>query len=70
MNNKVNIHVSNEDKSVSVVRCRKVSIRERFLRALLGKKQKLTVIVPGDSVSQITIIEEGERGHEPKEALI
>lgn len=30
----------------SIVRCRKVDIRERLLRFLLGEKRRLTILVP------------------------
>ena len=40
-----------------VVTCRQVTVRERLLRFLLGVPQKLTVIVPGDTVDEIAISE-------------
>ncbi len=69
MNHSVNISLSRNDPSQSVVHCRKVSIRERFIRALLGKKRALTIIVPGDSVNKLTIIEEGENENESNGAV-
>ena len=43
-----------------------VTVRERFLRFLLGDKQKLTIIVPGNTVSELAIaeIKEGGQIHE------
>ncbi|MBR2822919.1 MAG: hypothetical protein IKE24_04460, partial [Clostridia bacterium] len=38
-----------------VVAIRRVSVRERLLRFLLGEKRKLTILVPGDTVSGIEI---------------
>jgi hypothetical protein len=41
-------------------------VRERLLRFLLGDKHKLTIIVPGDTVSELAIkeIKEGGQIHE------
>ena len=65
MNHALNISVSKEPASGGVVACRSVSIRERILRLLLGSTTKLTVIVPGDTVSELAIQEiGGESGHE------
>ena len=38
-----------------VVRLRKVRLRERLARLILGDPATVTVIVPGDSVDQVTI---------------
>ena len=53
----------NGDQSLAdrIVTCRKVDLRERLLRFLLGKKRRLTILIPGDSVKKLSIIEEG--GH-------
>jgi len=42
-----------------IVRCRRVGVRERLLRLLLGEKQRLTILIPGDSVKTLSITEEG-----------
>lgn len=57
MKHKLKISVSKKPVNKGVVAWRKVSIRERFLRFLLGDKTKLTVIVPGDSVEELSIQE-------------
>lgn len=51
------ISVSKEPPADGIISCRNVAIRERFLRFLLGKKQKLTVLIPGDCVEEVTICE-------------
>ena len=45
-----------------IVACRSVSVRERLVRFLLGEKQRLTIIVPGDSVRELAISEVMEGG--------
>ncbi len=65
MKHELQISVSKKPVNGGVVSYRSVTIRERFLRFLLGDKTKLTVIVPGDSVEELAIKEIGkEPAHE------
>ena len=66
MKHNLKISVSKEPKKNGVVSCRNITVRERLLRLLLGDKQKLTIIVPGDTVSELAIaeIKEGGQVHE------
>ena len=66
MKHNLKISVSKEPKKNGVVSCRNITERERLLRFLLGDKQKLTIIVPGDTVSELAIaeIKEGGQVHE------
>lgn len=66
MKHNLKISVSKEPKKEGVVSCRNVTVRERLLCFLLGGKQKLTIIVPGDTVSELAIaeIKEGGQIHE------
>ena len=57
MKHRLKISVSKKPVNKGVVAWRKVSVRERFLRFLLGDKTKRTVIVPGDSVEELSIQE-------------
>lgn len=57
MNHALNIKVSKERLTGGIVACRQLTVRERLLRFLLGSPLKLTVLVPGDSVSEIAIKE-------------
>jgi len=47
---------------MTLVHCRRVSVRERFLRLLFGEKRRVTVIVPGDTVETVSIEELPEGG--------
>lgn len=60
MKHTLKISVSKKPVNGGIVACRQVSVRERLLRFLLGNKQKLTVIVPGDTVEEVAIKEIGE----------
>ncbi len=62
MKHTLKISVSKKPVSGGIVSCKQVSIRERLLWLLLGDRQRLTVIVPGDSVKEVAIkeIDEGE----------
>ena len=62
MKHSLKISVSREPPSMALVHCRKVSVRERFLRLLLGEKRRVTVIVPGDTVEKVSIEELPEGG--------
>ena len=66
MKHNLKISVSKGQKKNGVVSGGKITVRERLLRVLLGDKQKLTIIVPGDTVSELAIaeIKEGGQVHE------
>lgn len=51
------ISVSKSPQTGGVVACRNVNVRERFLRFFFGRKQKVTILIPGDSISEVTICE-------------
>jgi len=56
---KLKIGVSKEPPDGGIVSCRRIDLRERLLRSLLGEKRRLTILVPGDSVKSLSIEEEG-----------
>ncbi len=60
MKHTLKISVSKKPVNGGIVACRQVSVRERLLRFILGDKQRLTVIVPGDSVEEVAIKEVAE----------
>lgn len=60
MKHALNITVSKERKTNGIMACRQLTVRERLLRFLLGNPAKLTVIVPGDSVDEVSIFEKKE----------
>ena len=62
MKHSMKISVSREPLSMKLMRCRKVSVRERFLRWFFGEKRTVTVIIPGDTVEKVSIEELPERG--------
>ena len=57
MRHKVCIRVLDKPGSSGVVACRTVNLREKLLTLLLGPKQKVMVLVPGNSVESIAITE-------------
>ena len=62
MKHNLTISVSKAAANPGVVSYRCINIRERLLRLLLGKKQRLTILVPGDSVESLAIKEIQEEG--------
>lgn len=62
MKQNLRISVSKEPKADGILSCRTVSVRERILRFFLGGKQKITILVPGDSVEEVSICTVKEGG--------
>ncbi len=62
MGHNLTISVTKRPKKEGVVSCRNITVRERLLRFILGDKQKLTIIIPGDTVSELAITEVKEGG--------
>ena len=59
---KLKISVSKTPQTSGIVTCRSVAIRERLLRFLFGNKQRVTILVPGDSVDEVSICETAKGG--------
>lgn len=62
MQHSLKISVSRNPRTDGVLACRCISVREKFLCWLLGEKQKLTILVPGESVRVVTICEAKKEG--------
>ncbi len=58
MKHKLKVSVSKEPKTCGIAAVRKVSVRERLLRLLLGEMRRVIVLIPGDKVDEIAISEE------------
>lgn len=57
MKHNLKITISKKPQTGGLVTYRNVSVRERILRLLLGSKQRVTILVPGDSIEEISICE-------------
>ena len=62
MKHNLTISVSKNPEDSGIVSCKTLRIRERFLRFLFGKKQQLTILVPGSSVEEVAIKEHLSEG--------
>lgn len=62
MRHTLQISVSKKPVNGGAVSVRHVSIRERLMRFLFGDTVRLTVIVPGNSVEELSIREIAEGG--------
>ena len=60
MKHTLTISVSKKPRADSIVNFRSVSVREKFLRLLFGMPCKMTILVPGDSVEELSIHEVNE----------
>ena len=58
MRHTLKVSVSKEPKTGGIAAVRKVSVRERLLRLLLGEMRRVIVLIPGDKVDEIAISEE------------
>ena len=57
MKHNLRISVSKKPQTGGLVTYRNLSIRERILRFLLGSKQRVTIVIPGDSIEELSICE-------------
>ena len=64
MKHNLQISVSSKLEENGIVSCRTISMKERLLRKLFGTTRKVTIIVPGESVQGITILEGTAEGGE------
>lgn len=62
MKQHLTVSFSKKPKPGGIVNVRNVTVRERILRLLLGDPQKLTIIVPGNTVETVAIRETEEGG--------
>jgi len=64
------ISVSKLPQTGGIVTCRNVTVRERILRFLLGDKQRVTILIPGDSVEELSICETMKGGSELEQSKV
>lgn len=57
MKHNLSISVSNKTVKHKVVTFRKLKLREKFMRFLFGDIKRVTILVPGDSVQEVSITE-------------
>lgn len=62
MKHNLNISVSKKPPEDGIVQCRNVSLREKLLTRLLGRREKVMILVPGNSVESVCITEVPEGG--------
>ncbi len=59
MKHSLKISLAKEPDSGGIVWCRTVPLRERLLRRLFGEMCRVTIIVPGGSVKELSVKEVG-----------
>ena len=62
MKHNLNISVSKKPPDGGIVQCRSVSLREKLLSRLFGRKEKVMILVPGTSVETVSITKVPEGG--------
>jgi hypothetical protein len=64
MKHNLKISVSRKPQIGGLVTYRNFSVRERVLRFLLGGKQRVTIVIPGDSIEELSICEMEKGGND------
>lgn len=62
MKHNLKISVSREPQTGGLVQCRNLNLREKLLTRLLGPERKVMLLIPGNSVSTLSITEATEGG--------
>lgn len=62
MKQKLKVSVSKNPQMASLVTCRCKSIREKILAFLLGDKRKITILIPGDNITELAICDSENGG--------
>lgn len=62
MRHNLKISVSKKPPEGGIVQCRNVALREKLLTRLLGRREKVMILVPGNSVESVCITEVPEGG--------
>ena len=62
MKHNLKISVSKKPMTGGVVACRSISLRDKLLTFLFGQKNRVMILVPGDSVETVSITEIAEGG--------
>ena len=63
MKHKLKISVANESPKGGIVTCKKKKVKRGLLKRLFGiDPDKVTIIIPGDSVQDVTIQEVADAG--------
>lgn len=60
MRHQLNLDLADHQPREKVVDLRRVTLRERLARLVLGEPKEFTLVVPGDSVDQVTITQHGD----------
>lgn len=57
MKHDLKISLGKKHNADGIVTCKTISVREKLLRRLFGKKSKITILVPGETVETLSITE-------------
>ena len=56
------VRVTGRPQAERIVRCRIVSLREKLLTRLFGRREQMMILIPGPSVESVSIAETAEGG--------
>lgn len=64
MKHNMTVSIDKRRDKDGIVSCQQVGIREKLMRFLLGKKERLTILIPGSTVETVAITEVKEEADE------
>lgn len=62
MKHNLQISVSDKPQQNGIVSYKNITLRERFMRMLFGRKHKIMILVPGDTIEELSITKVTEGG--------
>ena len=62
MKHNLKISLSKEPQRGGIMQCRSIALREKLLTRLLGQREKVMILVPGNCVDSVCITEVAEGG--------
>ncbi|HEM4119382.1 hypothetical protein HO476_06970 [Streptococcus suis] len=60
MKHQLQVSVSKKPTSDSFVKFKRITIRERIVRFLFGKRQDMMIMIPNDRISEVIINKKGD----------
>ena len=62
MKHDLEVRVTGRPQTERIVRCRIVSLREKLLTRLFGRREQMMILIPGPSVESVSIAEAADGG--------
>lgn len=60
MKHQLQVSVSKHPAKDGLLQCKRISLRERLITFLFGKKQEMMILIPSDRINEVAINRKGE----------